>query len=575
MRHMKQVIFTASCISLLAACSVKNNFTKNNYTVSPNPLELKGDSVEITINANVPAKSINPKTIVTFSPYLKCEDGTVINLKEITIKGTKAKGNADETVDTKMGGKVSYTTKIAYTPNMKRAQLMPKFTALGKEVPITVGALAEGTIVTPLLLNNSDLTIFTGDNYKVELVNKSINIYFPLDNDKFNPNFKTGKNLSNKNQIKALGILLKADTNFVARGIAINAYASPDGELDRNTNLSKGREESTFKFFKKQLSKLGFTEVNDENFTRGYSSAEDWLGFEKAIISSEYKEKDAILEVLRNKGISDEEREGLIRRNFPKVWEKAKTSVLPSLRRSELIIKGASPMKTDAELLTFYGMYDKLTLKELFHLAVISTDLTKKQEVLNAYNAINSEDWRSFNNLAVSNIQQNDFTAAKSNLDKALVLSPENPTLLANYGVVYKLTGNYSEAIKYYNMAGTKGADVSYNLGLLAIKNGNYAEATSSFSKSKINDFNTALALLLNGNAAACKEVIDGLNPDDLKWNHYYLRAVAAARTNNADDVAANLIKAIGANSEVRNMAKSDMEFSKMFSNPLFQGAIR
>jgi hypothetical protein len=572
---MKQVIFTASCISLLAACSVKNNFTKNNYTVSPNPLELKGDSVEITIKANVPAKSINPKTIVTFSPYLKCEDGTIINLKEITIKGTKAKGNADETVDTKIGGKVSYSTKIAYTPNMKRAQLMPKFTALGKEVPITVGALAEGTIVTPLLLNNSDHTIFTSDDYKVELVNKSINIYFPLDNDKFNPNFKAGKNLSNKAQIKALGILLKADTNFVARGIAINAYASPDGELDRNTNLSKGREESTFKFFKKQLSKLGFTEVNDENFTRGYSSAEDWLGFEKAIISSDYKEKDAILEVLRNKGISDEEREGLIRRNFPKVWEKAKTSVLPSLRRSELVIKGASPMKTDAELLTFYGMYDKLTPKELFHLSVISTDLTKKQEVLNAYNAINSEDWRSFNNLAVSNIQQNDFTAAKSNLDKALVLSPENPTLLANYGVVYKLTGNYSEAVKYYNMAGTKGADVSYNLGLLAIKNGNYAEAISSFNNSKTNDFNSALALLLNGNAAACKEVIDGLNPDELKWNHYYLRAVAAARANNADDVAANLIKAIGANSEVRNMAKSDMEFSKMFSNPLFQGAIR
>jgi hypothetical protein len=124
-------------------------------------------------------------------------------------------------------------------------------------------------------------------------------------------------------------------------------------------------------------------------------------------------------------------------------------------------------------------------------------------------------------------------------------------------------------------MAGTKGADVSYNLGLLAVKNGNYVEAVSSFTNSKINDFNTALALLLNGNAAACKATIDGLNPDELKWNHYYLRAVAAARSNNADDVAANLIKAIGANSDVRNMAKSDMEFAKMFSNPLFQGAIR
>jgi len=211
----------------------------------------------------------------------------------------------------------------------------------------------------------------------------------------------------------------------------------------------------------------------------------------------------------------------------------------------------------------------------LFHLAVITTDVAKKQEVLNAYIAVQSDDWRSYNNLAVSNIQQNNFDVAKTNLDKALVLSPENPTLLANYGVVYKLTGNYSEAIKYYNMAGTKGADVSYNLGLLAVKNGNYAEAVSSFTKSKVNDFNTALAQLLNGNAAGCKATIDGLNPDELKWNHYYLRAVAAARSGNADDVAANLIKAIGANSEVRNMAKSDMEFVKLFSNPLFQGAIR
>ncbi len=575
MRELKQVFLAATCVSLIAACSVKNNFTKNNYNVTPNPLELKGDSVEFTINATVPAKSINPKAIVTFSPYIKCDDGTIITLKEKTIKGTKAKGAADETVDTKVGGKVSYSEKIPYNPSLKRAQLMPKFTALGKEIPVSIGALAEGTITTPLLLNNNDLTVFASDDYKVELVNKSINIYFPLDIDKFNPNFKAGKNLSNKIQIAELGKLLNADKNFVARGIAINAYASPDGELDRNTNLSKGREESTFNFFKKELKKLGFSEVNDENFTRGYSSAEDWMGFEKAIVAGNLKEKDAILEIIRNKSISDEEREGLISRQFPKVWEKAKTEILPSLRRAELVIKGANPMKTDAELMNYYGKYDTLSPKELFHLAVITTDLNKKQEVLNAYNTKQNSDWRSFNDLAVADIKLNNFDAAKQNLDKALLASPENPTILANYGVVYKLTGNYKEAAKYYNMAGTKGADVSYNLGLLAVKNGNYAEAVSMFNKSGLKDFNVALATLLNGNAAGCKSIIDEIKPEELKWNHYYLKAIAAARTSNADDVAANLIKAIGANNEVRNMAKNDMEFYKLFSNPLFQGAIR
>ncbi len=572
---MRQVILGVSCLSIFAACSVPNNFSKNNYSVTPNPLELKGDSVEITINATIPPKSLDAKAVITFSPFLKCEDGTVINLKETTVKGTKAKASADNTVDTKTGGSVSYSTKIAYTPSMKRAQLLPKFTSAGVVVPVAIGALAEGTNTTALMLNNTDVATFTSDDYKVETVNKTVNIYFPVDVDKFNPNFKVGKNLSNKAQIEELRKLLKADPNFVARGISINAYASPDGELERNTNLSKGREESTFKFFKKELKKLGFAEVNDENFTRGYTLAEDWMGFEKAIVASDFKEKDAILEVVRNKSISDEEREGLIIRQFPKLRVKIRENILPTLRRSELVIKGANPMKTDDELKTFYGQYDKLSAKELFHLEVITTDPAKKAEVLNAYNAAVSDDWRSYNDLAVTQIKQADYASAKTNLEKALSLSAENPTALANLGVAYKMLGNYTEAIKYYNMAGSKGADVSYNLGLLAIKNGNYSNAVSYFKQSGVKDFNTALAELLNGSTINCKSIIDGINPDDLKWNHYYLRAIAAARTSNLEDVAANLTKAVSINSEVRNMAKSDVEFLKLFSNPLFQGAIR
>ena len=194
---------------------------------------------------------------------------------------------------------------------------------------------------------------------------------------------------------------------------------------------------------------------------------------------------------------------------------------------------------------------------------------------MNAYNAVKNDDWRSYNDIAVADIKMNNFADAKIALDKALSISPENPVVLANYGVVYKLTGDYSNAIKYYNMAGTKGADVNYNLGLLAVKYGKYNDAVNSFSRSNAKDFNAALALLLSGNAAACKTMIDGLNPDELKWNHYYLRAIAHARLNQTDDVATNLLKAVSLNGEVRSMAKTDMEFSKLFNNPLFLGAIR
>ena len=72
--------------------------------MNPDPLEMKGDSVLVSISGNVPPKSIGSKAVVTFQPYLKTVDGGEIKLKEITVKGPKAKVNADQTVDNKLGG---------------------------------------------------------------------------------------------------------------------------------------------------------------------------------------------------------------------------------------------------------------------------------------------------------------------------------------------------------------------------------------------------------------------------------------------------------------------------------------
>ncbi len=578
MRDIRQIILGASSLMLIASCGVKNNFTKNNYSVTPSPLEVRGDSVVVFIDANIPPKSINSKVLITFKPYLKTADGSIIELKESTVRGEKSKAKADETVVSKTGGKVSYKHKWLYQPNMKRATLYPKFIVNGKnvEVPILNKPLAEGMITTALLLKGGDMGIWATDDYKVEPITKSVNIYFPVDVHKFNPKFKQGKDgINNKMQIEALKNLLQSDPSFVARGIAINAYASPDGELSRNSNLSKGRAESTFNYFKKELKKLGFSEVNDTNFSRGFSTSEDWTGFEKAIVASEFAEKDAMLAIIRNSSISDEEREGLLKRNHSKTWMKAKESILPSLRRSELIVNGASPMKTEAELAALYGQYDKLDNKELFHLALITTDMAKKSEVLNAYIAKEANDWRAYNDLGLAQIRLSNNNDAKSNLEKALSMSADNGVVLANMGVMFKAQGDFANAEKYYVMAAQKGAEVSYNMGLLAVKKGTYDQAVSSFDRSNQSDFNVALAHLMNGNSAKCISIIDALNPDNLDWSHYYLRAVANARTNNLEEVVKNIARSVSMNENVRGMVKEDIEFMSMWSNPLFQGAIR
>jgi hypothetical protein len=65
------------------------------------------------------------------------------------------------------------------------------------------------------------------------------------------------------------------------------------------------------------------------------------------------------------------------------------------------------------------------------------------------------------------------------------------------------------------------------------------------------------------------------VNPDELTWKHYYLRAICGARMNNQDVCTTNLTKAVQLSSEARTMAKDDIEFRNFFNNPLFQAAIR
>lgn len=154
--------------------------------------------VSVSITATVPPKSINSKVVVKFSPYLKTSTGAEIPLKEMTVKGMKAKANADATVDTKLGGTVSYTDNFAYKADMKHASLMPRFTVNGVAVPFEAKPLAEGTIATAYLIKTDYNVIVNSDDYKAVENNKSVSIYFPMDVDKFNPNYKVNKATSNK-----------------------------------------------------------------------------------------------------------------------------------------------------------------------------------------------------------------------------------------------------------------------------------------------------------------------------------------------------------------------------------------
>lgn len=582
MREFRQIFYSVVFVTaaVVSGCGVKTNMLNNNYTVTPNPLEVKGDSITITISANVPAKSINPKANIQFQPYLSTAKGEVA-LKTVTIGGEKATGT-DITVNSKTGGKISYNEKIAYNSDLERATLYPNFAAkVGteyKEIPTAKGTkvLAEGTITTALLAKSGvGSMVFDADNYTASPENKMVNIYFAKDVAKFNAGFKIKGQFDNKAQINQLKGLLKSDKNWVVKGISINAYASPDGELARNQNLSKGRSESSLNYFKKELKKLGFTEVNDQTLKMGYTLAEDWAGYEKAVAASNHADKDGVLNIIKNKSVSDEEREGLIRRNYPKFWEATKNTLLPTLRRSELVVTGQKPLKSDDELKANLTKLETLNEAELLHLAAITPDMATKAQIYTVMTTKFAQDWRGFNDLGAVQLSMGQTTEGIASLNTANSLSPENAAVLTNLGNAYLIQKDFAKAGEFYKAAIAKGGNASYGLGVIAIKKGNYADAVANLNKASKKDFNLALAQLLNGSAADAKTTIDNMKPEELTWECYYIRAIAGARMANQDVMNTNLTRAIQVNVDVRAKAKNDVEFIKYWSNPAFQAAIR
>lgn len=582
MRYFRQIFYSVVFVTaaIVSGCGVKTNMMNNNYTVTPNPLELKGDSIAITISTNVPAKSINPKANIQFQPYLSTAKGDV-PLKTMTIGGEKATGT-DITINSKTGGKITYTDKIAYTPDLERATLYPNFSVKVKdqyqEIPTAKGSkiLAEGTMTTAnLAKSGAGSMVFDADNYTSSPENKMVNIYFPKDVAKFNAGFKMKGIFDNKTQIAQLKGLLKSDKNWVVKGISINAYASPDGELARNENLSKGRSESSVKYFKKELKKLGFTEVNDQTLKMGYTLAEDWAGYEKAVAASSHADKDGVLNIIRNRSVSDEEREGLIKRNYPKFWEATKNTLLPALRRSELVVTGQKPLKSDDELKANMTKLETLNESELLHLASITPDLASKAQIYTVMTTKFPQDWRGFNDLGAVQLAMGNTSDGMANLNTANSLSPENAAVLTNLGNGYLIMKDYDKAGEFYKAAVSKGGNASYGMGVIAIKKGNYSEAVSNLNKASKKDFNLALAQLLNGNAADAKTTIDNMKPEEMGWECYYIRAIAGARTSNQDVMTTNLTRAVQLNADLRNKAKNDVEFISYWSNPAFQAAIR
>lgn len=585
---IKSVSVPAIALSVLSIAACQNikkaadNYQENvEYNSAPKVLELHGDSVEYEVSVTLPAKKMNKKAQVKVEPVLKYGD-EANSRPPFTVKGEKT-GSSKNVIPYAEGGTVTFTDKFAYTDDMKNSTLVAKNTFMikGEEkelnqcIDLPETKIADGVITTSRLLKSNEDVLLSVDEYVPVDKTKSIDVYYLINRAQFNPNF-TDKNASinNKKQIESLTELLK-DPNFEIKGLNFNSFASPDGEVSRNEELSKDRSEATVKWFKQYLKKFGRYEMFDSNFKAANHFTEDWKGWKALVQASDLSDKDGILSIMNNGNISDEEKEARIKSQHAASYEKMKVYMLPKLRKTSIQFTAKGGLRSNAELLSSSTSLDQFSQSELLQLGKISAEPKDRKRVYSYYVGKYSNDWRGFNNLAVANLQLGEVDDATKNLKQADALDANNAFVLNNMGVAYKMNNQYLDAEEKYRSAKSKNnsnVNPDYNLGVLYTRMGKYENALESFGN-KSCSYNVGLAYLLKKQYDDAQKTLDCVEDKDALT--YYLLAVVSARKGNMDGIVKNLTRSFQMDASLKSRAKDDMEFADYNKKPEFESLFR
>lgn len=547
----------------LIACNPLSKMAKNaqnlKYTVTPNPLEMHGDSVEVTVSGKVPPKFFHKKASAIIKPYFKDQQGNVVtNFDSVLLVGENADGNGKK-INYEKGGDYEIVTKVPYTAGMERGELF--VTAIGKYKTkvknIVEIKLAEGTNVTPKWVQSDDRPIMAADKFvRITTDMHKADIHFLINS----PNVR-GKELKDADilELKEIIKTKAADSTYVFKGLKIDAYASPDGELSKNENLAQNRAKAAGKSVKAMLKREKVSNAKDDTFYVLAGKGEDWSGFKSKMEASDIEDKNLIIRVLEM--YQDPVKREAEIKNLAKTYEEVADKILPQLRRSQMTLTVDKVGRSD-EMILDLAKNDptKLSVEEILYAATLTNDLNEKLDIYKKAAAQYGNDWRTHNNVGYIQLLQNKLNDASANFKKAEGLDSSQPIVHNNMGVIARLNGDITEAKSRYGKAGGAGSDVNYNMAIVQIIEGKYGSAVSNIGSN--NTLNAALASILNGEAEKALNIIEQ-SEDKSSAEAHYLKAIAAARTNKEDMMKSNLKTAIKKDASLKSKAMKDVEFIK------------
>ncbi len=571
MKKFRSYFILILAATLISSCSGLNKMKKNSdlvkYEVTPKVLETHAGVVTVTIKGTFPAKYFDKKTTLTASPVLTYAGGETAFDKVEVLQGESVQAN-NKVIGTN-GGDFTYTSTIPYKDAMKMSELILRIKAErgSKSLEFDPVKLADGVIATSTLVEEDGRPIMMKDNF-VRIIPET---------QLATINYLINQADIRSSELKAEDIaLLKefiktadSDPNIKLKSAETSSYASPDGTMKINEPLSKKRGTTADKFIKKEFGKVEAAKT--EGFFNSQTTAEDWEGFKTEVEKSSIPDKDLILRVLSM--YSDPDVRDKEIKNMTAAFDVLKTSILPNLRRSKLMVNVDKIGRTDEQILSqMRSDPSKLSLEEMLYSATLTNDPNEQLKFYQATAANNPKCIRAQNNIGYTDMVLGKTDDAIAAFEKAKALQ-NNDIIKNNLGFGYLVKGDLAKAEEYFNSMTAATPESKYGLGIIAITKGEYDKAVNYFGTEP--SFNLALAQLLKGDINNAKATLDNLKDLGKTGKPSYLKAVIGARQDDKNYMLTNLREAIGFDSAWKAYAKTDLEFAKFFNDDTFKSTVQ
>ena len=432
--------------------------------------------------------------------------------------------------------------------------------------------IAEGVITTSLRVKNDEQFAIAPHGYEdTIIVSESATIYFLVNKSNIRTSEKSAED------VKRLKEFIKK--GYTTASFEIKSYASPEGSVSLNDELSNDRNENTLKYAKYLMKKLRADgSSDDENYTT-ISVGEDWDGFYNLVNESDMSDKDVINRIVKSNRTPEQKEQAI--RDMAEVYDAIDKDILPYLRKAEITINAYYPRKTKEEILNLaVNSPSDLTVDELLYAAHIHEDDDVAIDIYSSTLSI-YDDWRALNNSSVINMKREDailtrefeeYLRLKLEFSDDLIEIMRNPfhyllslenvgdEVFVNAGIISAWNGSFNKAKDLYEIGNAS----NHNKGILSVRMGDYRSAARYFRGQ--NSYNASLVSLLNGNYNnPCKE----MTPEC-----FYLNAIIGARSGDNDMMFFNLEKAVK-DSNFKAEAALDLEFSQYRQDSRFIDLIK